>query len=267
VVAILLTVIGIVVIVFPIIWMVFASARPLQETLASPPVWLPRDVTFQFYYDLIFSGKYRNYLVNGYFIGLATTAFCLLLGTLGAYGFSRYRIKGGGTLLMGMVALRMVPGVALIIPYFRLAQTFGLFNTYLALILAHSSIALPFVVWLLKSYFDSIPRDLEEAAMVDGASRLGALYRVVLPLVAPGLVGTGVMAFLASWSELLLSVILTSGQKVAPLTVGVALFFTEYGRDWGHIMALNTLGVVPLMVIFVFLQRYVVQGITAGAVK
>jgi multiple sugar transport system permease protein len=260
-------VVVIVVILFPIIWMIFASIRPVTETLALPPAWLPQQVTLQFYADLMKGSRYALFLRNGYIISSATTAICLVLGSLAAYGFSRFRLVGGSGILTGLIALRMLPAIVLIIPYFRLAQSLHIFNTYQAIILAHTSIALPFIIWVLKSYFDSIPRDLEEAAMVDGATRMGALVRVILPLVTPGLVATGVMAFLASWNELLLSVVLSSGPKVAPLTVGIASFFGEFGRDWGHVMALNTMGVLPLLLVFIFLQRYVVQGMTAGAVK
>jgi multiple sugar transport system permease protein len=252
---------------FPVLWMFFASLRPVTETLALPPQWLPRDLTLHFYHDLLTGGQYSSYLRNGYIISSSTTAFCLTLGSLAGYGFSRYKIVGGPGVLMGLIALRMLPGIVLIIPYFRLAQALGIFNTYQAIILAHSSISLPMTIWFLKSYFDSIPRDLEDAAMVDGCTRLGALVRVVLPLVTPGLIATGVMSFLASWNELLLSVVLSSGPRVAPLTVGIASFFGQFGRDWGRVMALNTVGVLPLLVAFIFLQRYVVQGMTAGAVK
>ena len=262
-----LTGLGVIVVIFPVLWMIFASVRPVIETLSLPPKWWPHEFTLQFYTDLITGGQYGVYLRNGYIISIATTILCLVLGAMAAYGFSRFKIAGGSGVLIGLLALRMLPGVVLIIPYFRMAQALGIFNTYLSLVLAHSSIALPTTIWMLKSYFDSIPRDLEEAAMVDGATRMGALWRVIMPLVAPGLVATGVMSFLVSWNELLLSVVLSSGPSVAPLTVGIASFFGQFGRDWGHVMALNTMGVLPLLLVFIFLQRYVVQGMTAGAVK
>lgn len=264
---ILVTGIGAAVVLFPIIWMVFASIRPVQETLASPPKWIPHEITTRFYRELLIEGKSRRYLLNGYIVSIGTTAVSLGLGSLAGYGFSRYRIKGGAMMLTALIGLRMLPGVVIIIPFFKLVQMFHLFNTYTGLILAMAARTLPMTIWLLKGYTDSIPRALEEAAMTEGATRIGAFYRVVLPLVAPGLLATGVMAFIGAWNALLLPIVLTSGEKVAPLTVGIALFFGQFGREWGQIMALNTLGVLPLMFVFIFLQRYVVKGMTSGAVK
>ncbi len=208
-----------------------------------------------------------SFFRNGYIIAGLTTVLCVTLGSLAAYGFSRFRIRGGRFILLAILALQMLPGVALIIPYFNMAQSLHLYNTYTALVLADSSFILPITIWLLKGYLDSIPVDLEEAAMVDGCTRPKALYRVVLPLALPGLIATGTMAFLGAWNEFLFAIVMSSGPNVAPLTVGIAEFFGQFGRDWSRIMALNTLGSLPLMVIFIFLQRWVVQGMTSGAVK
>jgi multiple sugar transport system permease protein len=259
--------IAVVIVVFPILWMIFASIRPVEETLTTPPVWIPRDVTFKYYEALFADDRHVSFLKNGYIIATFTTLLCLTLGSLAAYGFSRFRLKGGRAILLGILALQMLPGVALIIPFFNMAQALRLYNTHAVLVLADSAFILPITIWMLKSYLDSIPRELEEAAMVDGCTRLTALYRIILPLALPGLVATGTMAFLGAWNEFLFAIILSSGPSVAPLTVGIAEFFGQFGRDWGRIMALNTLGSLPLMVIFVFLQRWVVQGMTAGAVK
>lgn len=261
------TLFAVVVIIFPIIWMVFASIRPVEETLSLPPVWLPRQITLEYYEELFSNGRQMRFFFNSYVIAGLTAVVCLALGSLAAYGFSRFKIKGGRLILTGILALQMLPAVALIIPYYNMAQSLRIYNTYLALVVADSSFILPMTIWILKGYLDSIPLDLEEAAMVDGCTRLRALARVVLPLALPGLIATGTMAFLGAWNELLFAVILTTGPNVAPLTIGIAEFFTQFGRDWARIMTMNTVGSVPLMVVFIFLQRWVVQGMTAGAVK
>ena len=258
---------AVIVIVFPIIWMIFASIRPVEETLTIPPIWFPKHITLEYYRELLGDSRQVHFLTNGYIISIMTAGLCLGLGSLAAYGFSRFKIRGGRFILLGILALQMLPKVALIIPYFDLALRFRLFNTYSVLVIADSSFALPITIWLLKGYFDSIPKDLEEAAMVDGCTRLKALYRVVLPLAMPGLIATGTMAFLWAWNELLFAVVLRSGPDVAPLTIGISEFFTQFGRDWARIMALNTIGVLPLMVVFILLQKWVVQGMTSGAVK
>ncbi|MCZ7583635.1 MAG: carbohydrate ABC transporter permease [Deltaproteobacteria bacterium] len=261
------TLFAVVVIIFPIIWMVFASIRPVEETLSLPPVWLPRQINLEYYEELFSNGRQMRFFFNSYVIAGLTAVVCLALGSLAAYGFSRFKIKGGRLILTGILALQMLPAVALIIPYYNMAQSLRIYNTYLALVVADSSFILPMTIWILKGYLDSIPLDLEEAAMVDGCTRLRALARVVMPLALPGLIATGTMAFLGAWNELLFAVILTTGPNVAPLTIGIAEFFTQFGRDWARIMTMNTVGSVPLMVVFIFLQRWVVQGMTAGAVK
>ncbi|MEO1093161.1 MAG: carbohydrate ABC transporter permease, partial [Pseudomonadota bacterium] len=174
---------------------------------------------------------------------------------------------GATLILLGILALQMLPTVALILPFFSMSRWLGIYNTHLALIIADTAFTLPIGIWLLKGFFDSIPVTLEEAAMVDGSSRLQAMLLITAPLALPGLVSTGVFAFLWSWNEFLFALVLTSGDGAAPLTIRMSQFFTQYGRDWNGIMALNVVASVPLVVFFVFMQRWVVSGLTAGAVK
>ena len=254
-------------VLFPILWMVFASMRPTLETLSDPPVWIPRDVTFIAYAKLLADPTQLRYFFNTYLIAFATAVLSVLLGSLCAYGFSRFRIAGARYILLGLLGLQLLPNVALVLPFFNMSQALGIHNTYLALVIADTSFALPIAAWLLKGFFDSIPIALEDAAMLDGCTRLQCLRYVVLPLALPGLVGTAVFAFLWAWNEFLFAVILTAGPQVAPLTIRMSQFFSQYGRDWNGIMALNVLASIPLLVAFVWLQRWVVEGMTAGAVR
>lgn len=254
-------------VLFPIFWIVLGSVRPVAEVLAYPPKWIPQEFTLRYYKELLATPKYTHWLSNSYFVSAGTVALSLFLGVLAAYGFSRYKVPGGKALLLWMLALRMMPGVSLILPYFKIAVKLGLYDTKLGLILAYTSFLLPMTTWLLKGYMDSIPIDLEEAAMVDGASRLGAIRRIMLPLVTPGLVATGTMGFLAAWNEYFFAVVLTSSLKAQTVTVGMGKFFSEYGRDWNGMMSFTTFASIPLMLIFVLVQKWVVQGMTAGAVK
>jgi multiple sugar transport system permease protein len=258
---------GVIIVLFPIIWMVFASMRPTQETLSSPPVWLPQEITFSAYTDLLADPRQLRYFTNTYIIALSTAGLSVGLGALAAYGFSRFRIRGARVILLAILSIQMMPNVSLIIPFFNMSLALNIHNTHLALILADTAFALPIAIWLLKGFLDSIPTDLEEAAMVDGCSRLGALRRIVLPLALPGLIGTGVFAFLYAWNEFLFAVVLTAGPDVAPLTIAISQFFTQFGREWNAIMALNVIASLPLLIFFIFMQRWVVQGLTAGAVK
>jgi multiple sugar transport system permease protein len=258
---------ALVLVLFPIVWMVFASMRPTLETLSDPPIWIPRDVTFAAYAQLLADPTQLRYFFNTYLIAFATAALSVLLGSLCAYGFSRFRIAGARYVLLGLLGLQLLPNVALVLPFFNMSQALGIHNTYLALIIADTSFALPIAAWLLKGFFDSIPIALEDAAMLDGCTRLQCLRYVVLPLALPGLIGTAVFAFLWAWNEFLFAVILTAGPQAAPLTIRMSQFFSQYGRDWNGIMALNVLASIPLLVAFVWLQRWVVEGMTAGAVR
>ena len=264
---VLLTLVGLVIVLFPIVWMMLASIRPVADVLAYPPVWNWDNLTLRFYEDIIRTPKYAQWLGNSYIIAIGTTALSLTIGSLAAYGFSRYNVPGGRWILLGMLAVRMMPSVSLILPYFKISTSLQLYDTKVGLVLAYSSFVLPMTTWLLKGYMDSIPIELEEAAMVDGATRLGAMRRILLPLILPGLVATGTMGFLAAWNEFLFAVVLTTSANATPLTVGIGRFFGEYGRDWNGLMALTTFASLPLMLIFIVLQRWVVQGMTAGAVK
>jgi len=254
-------------VLFPIFWMVLGSVRPVTEILAYPPEWLPKQFTLEYYRQLFETSEYLLYLRNSYVVAIGTTFLSLFLGSLAAYGFSRYQVPGGRILLLSMLALYMMPGVSLVLPYFKITLALGLYDTRLGLILAYTSYVLPMATWLLKGYMDSIPIDLEEAALVDGATRFGALMRILLPLVTPGLIATGTMGFLGAWNEFFFAVVLTDSIKAQTLTVGIARFFGQYHRDWNGMMALTTFASIPLLIAFVFIQRWVVQGMTAGAVK
>jgi multiple sugar transport system permease protein len=252
---------------FPIVWMTFASIRPTTETLAWPPVWIPRDVTFVAFAKLFSNSKEIQYFINSYIISLSTAGLTIVLAISCAYGFSRFRIRGSTFILLAVLALQMMPAVALILPFYSHARDFGIYNTRTSVIIAHTAFTLPIAIWLLKGFLDSIPSALEEAAMVDGTTRLGALIYIVLPLSLPGIVSVGVFSFLHSWNEFLFALILTSGEAAAPLSIRMSQFFTQFGRDWNGIMALNVIASVPLIVFFIFMQRWVISGMTGGAVK
>lgn len=252
---------------FPIVWMVFAAIRPTTETLAYPPVWIPREITFEAFRELASDPEEIRYFANTYIIAGSTAVFTLLLAAPCAYGFSRYRIPGATILLLGILSLQMLPTVALILPFFSMARSLGIYNTHLGLVLADTAFTMPIAVWLLKGFFDSIPTALEEAAMVDGGTRLQAMLYIVLPIAMPGLISAGLFAFLWSWNEFLFALVLTSGEGAAPLTIRMSQFFTQYGRDWNGIMALNVTASVPLLAFFIFMQRWVISGMTGGAVK
>jgi len=254
-------------ILLPVFWMIVTSFKPVVEIFSVPPNWFPKAPTIEAYRDILSKAKYMKYFINSYFISAIVTLVALSLASLAAYGLSRMKIAGKQAILLGTLVLMMFPGVVLLIPYFELASYFNLLNTYTILILVNISFVLPFCIWMLKSYMDSIPVELEEAAMVDGCTRFLAFWRITLPLMRPGLIAVGTWAFLGAWNEFMFSSILTTGPDKAPITVGIAEFFGQFSMNWNAIMAVGTLASLPLMFIFVFLQRYVIQGMISGSGK
>ena len=254
-------------ILVPVVWMFSAAVRPIRELLVYPPRVIPETVTLEYFGRILRHAKYQRFFVNSVLLSLVSLAVTLLLASLAGYGFSRFRMRGGKAMLVGILALLMLPRVTVIVPYFRMAHAWGVYDRLLGLMLVNVTFLLPMATWLLKGYLDSVPLELEEAAMVDGCTRVGALRRILLPLAVPGLVGVGTFVFIGAWNEYLLAVVLTDTPSAQTLPVGLAAFFGEYVRDWNSIMALSTLTSVPLMLIFVFFQRWVVQGMTSGAVK
>lgn len=262
-----LTTLAAIVILTPVVWMINAALRPIKEVLTYPPQLDPSQLTFKYMAALIENERYRGYFANSTILALSTLVITITLGLLAAYGFSRFKMAGGRIMLLGIMALLMLPSVTLIIPYFRLAHLVGLYDTLLGLIVVNSAFILPISIWLLKGYMDAIPIDLEEAAMIDGCTRLQAMWKILVPLSVPGIVSTGTFAFIFAWNEFLLAVTLTDTATSQPLTIGLAAFFGQFIRDWNSIMALSTITSLPLMIIFVIFQRWVVQGMTSGAVK
>jgi len=252
---------------FPILFAMLVSFKPNLEIFTYPPSVFPRTWTLEAYTFILSQKKYLRYFFNSCVISILATFVCVTLGSLAGYGFSRFKLPAKRLLMLGILALQMFPGVVLMIPYFRLARTLNLYDTYLVLVIINCAFVLPLAIWLLKSYFDSIPVEIEEAAMVDGCSRIKALFFVVAPLARAGVIAISIMAFLKAWNEFLFALILTRGAEKAPISVGLAGFFQAYNVNWNAVLAVTMLSVFPLMIIFIFLQRYIISGITGGAVK
>jgi len=254
-------------VLFPVIYAAFTSFKPNPEIFAYPPRLLPQQWTVEPYVSVLSKHRYLRYFLNGYLISISSTLLCVVLGGLAGYGFSRFRFPAKRVLMLGILALQMFPGAVLMVPYFNLAHSLGFYDTYLGLILVDTAFSLSLVIWLLKSYFDSIPVSLEEAALVDGCSRVRALISVVAPLARAGFIGTGVYAFIRAWNEFMFALILTKGPQRAPVTVGLAELFGQYTINWNGVMALTMVATFPLVVVFILVQRHIIQGITSGAVK
>lgn len=250
----------------PYVWMVLTSIKPQAELVEWPVRYLPREATLQHYQELISRTSFAGNLLNSLIIACGAALLGLVVSIPAGYAFSRFRFAGRRMLMTGFLVINMFPIVLLIIPLFILMRGLGLIDTFLGVILGHSTFAIPFAIWMLTSYFSTIPRELDEAATIDGASRLQTIRLVILPLVAPGVVTAGIYIFVTSWNEYLFAMML-SGQSVRTVTVALQLFIGEFTIQWGLLTAGGTLIALPVTILFLLVQRRLVGGLTAGAVK
>jgi len=248
----------------PVVWIFLTSFKTQGEVFHYPPVFRPMKIDFRHYSDAL-NGAGGNALKDSLIVASGSTAISLLVGVPTAYSISRFRV-GGQHLAFWILSIRMFPPVASAIPLFLLFQKFHMLDTYAALIIAYLTFNVPFVVWFVKGFFDDLPRDLEEAALVDGATRWRAFTGVALRLAMPGIVTSALLAFVFAWNEFLLALFLTRSQ-VRTLPVALATLVGGHEILWGEIGALTVIAILPVVALALLLQRYVVRGLTFGAVK
>jgi multiple sugar transport system permease protein len=251
----------------PFLWMIFTSLKTDKEAVAIPPTLWPKQPTLEAYIQILIWGNFPIWFLNSTIISLGTALLSTLIGSFAGYGFSRFSFRGRATLIGVILASQMLPGVLLVGPYFKMLSTVELYNTYPGLILAFTAITLPFSTWMLKGFIDSVPEELDDAALIDGCSPLGAYLRVILPLIAPGMVATVIFAFLLAWGDLLWVLVLTSGEKMTTVTLGLTRLVTQFRIIWPQLMAGSMVGALPPLILYLLLQNYLVEGLTAGAVK
>jgi multiple sugar transport system permease protein len=253
----------------PVYWMITISFKREVDQFALPPKWFVFTPTLEHYADAFINRSFGQYLFNSLFIAVASTICALVIGTLGAYALARFRLPWNldRKLALWILSTRMFPAIVTAVPLFLIMRAVWLVNTRLSLIIVYTSLNLPFVVWMMRGFFAEVPRDLEEAAMVDGDSRMGAFWRIVLPLVAPGLAATAVFCLIVSWNEFLFALVLTQTDDAMTLPVGIAGRVTQYGIKWGAMSAAAVVAMVPILVFALSVQRYLVRGLSLGAVK
>lgn len=250
---------------FPIYWMVTSSFKTRVDTFSIPPkfLFIP---TLQYYVSSFTNPKFVKVVQNSLIITGTTVLLSLLLGAWAAYAFARFRFKGSLVMSFSLIVARMMPPIVFIVPTYLLFNSLQLRNTHIGLILIFTVFNLPFTVWMLKSFFEEVPIELEEAAWIDGASRLQALTRVTLPLIAPGLAATAVFAALLAWNEFLFALLL-GGPATTTLPVFLSSFIGERNVEWGEIMATAIVAVVPPTLLVMLVQQNLIKGLTLGAVK
>ena len=250
----------------PWLWMFLSSVRPDAELTETPIRIIPHAFTLANHIELLQRTSFAQNLRDSLVVASGAVALGLLFSLPAAFAFSRFRFPGRNALRINFLVVNMFPVVLLILPLFIVFRQLGLLDTYFALIMGHASFTLPFAIWLMTSYIDGIPADLDEAAAIDGATRMQILTRVILPLVVPGLVAVGIYLFIASWNEYLFALML-AGRNVRTVTVALQLFIGENEIHWGLLTAGGTLVALPATILFLFAQRRLVGGLTGGAVK
>lgn len=252
---------------FPIYWMIATSLKSPDAIFATPPHLIPWPIDLTSYVtQVIGNPTLIEVLFNSVVISVGTTALTLALAVPGAYAIARLRLPGSRAILIFLLVGQLLPSIVIAGPLFVVFSRLGLLNSHLGLILADTTFTLPFAVIMLRPFFLTVPRDLESAALVDGCSQFGALWRVVIPSVRPGLVTIAAFSFLIAWGEFVFAVSLNQ-RTAQPVTVALNKFIGQYGTHWNHLMAVSTVVALPILIIFASLQRFIVGGLTSGAVK
>lgn len=254
-------------VVVPLLWMLSVALRGNDAVFSIPLQLVPPEFTFAAVGSVLRDPDVLRLFLNSYVIAIVVTLICVVFASLAGYGLARYRFRGRRVVVLYVLMTQMFPLVLLAVPYFLLITRVGLYDTYPALVLANASFALPFCILMLRDFAEKIPRELDEAAAIDGCSPFRTYLSVILPVMRPGLVATGVYAFILSWNEFLFAVVLTNTTASRPLTVGIAQLQGEFSTFWNEIMAMSLLGTIPLVVAFLLVQRHLVSGLTSGSVK
>ena len=252
---------------FPLLWMLVSSFKPAEQLFVSPPRLLPSTLTLDWYRNVMLQSDAPTYFRNSLVIGAATTAICLSIGTLAAYGVTRFEFPGKRVFLIGALLSYVFPAIVLFVPIYMIINSLGLIDALAGVVIAHTILTFPFALWMLRSFFIAIPREIDEAAWVDGASYFLTFVAIILPLALPGVFSVGVFVFVLSWNEYLFAGVLITSGSLKTIPVGISEFITSFDVRWGEIMAMGALATMPVIALFLSAQRFFLRGVIAGAIK
>lgn len=260
-------IIGSVFVLVPVLWMVSTSIKTEADTFAIPPQWIPDAITFASYKRMWVDYPFLYYFKNSILVTLIAVAISISISCLTGYGVTRFKFKGKESFLGFVLLTQMFPSIMLLVPYYKVLNTYGLINTSVGLSLVYISFTVPFCSWMMVGYFKTIPLELDEAAIIDGCSRWQAFIKITLPVVMPGVSASAIYAFVTCWNEYMFANLLMADEKLKTVSVGIAELNGYYKIMWNDLMASSVVASIPLVIGFIFLQKYFIGGLTAGAVK
>jgi len=264
VIALLVTIIYL----FPVYWMFVTSIKPTNEIFAYPPLFYPENPTFEAYINNFTENPdLFKYIFNSVIIALGTCLLTLILAAPTSYALARLKIRGKGLMMIVLLCMQMIPNIMLALPLFIMFNKISLINSFIGLIIANTTHSLPFAILVLRPYFLSLPNSLEEAALIDGSNKFGAFWKIIMPLVVPGLMTVGAISFLWGWGDFVFALTLTTNESVWPLTMGLTKFSGEFGTQWNNLMAVAVITAIPIILVFISLQKFIVSGLASGSVK
>ncbi|MBQ1093119.1 carbohydrate ABC transporter permease [Streptomyces sp. B93] len=253
--------------VFPVYWMISTAFKPTGDIISEDPVWFPTDATLKHFRTAISVDHFWTYVSNSLIVTVLAVVFSLMIALAGSFALARMRFKGRRGFIVGFMLAQMAPWEVMVIAIYMIVRDASMLNSLVPLTVFYMMMILPFTILTLRGFVAAVPRELEEAAMVDGCTRVTAFRRVILPLLGPGLMSTSMFGFITAWNEFPLVLVLNKEAESQTLPLWVSSFRTAFGDDWGATMAASTLFAIPILILFVYLQRKVVSGLTAGAVK
>lgn len=252
---------------FPLYWGFVTSLKPEGQIMTYPPVFIPKTLTFENYYKVLFMSNYKTYFLNNIIVTIISVLFASAVAGHAAFAFSRMKFRHSDKIMFFVLMTSMIPPIAQLTPLYVLAVKTGLYNTKLVLVLIYAAWRTPILTWLLKGFFEKIPMDIEESAMIDGCTKAGVLYKIVLPISKPGIASVALLSAVFVWNDYLVSASFVSQERHRMLSPGIYNYITSYGIQWGQLMGGVCMAVIPIIILFICLQKQFVAGLAAGAVK
>lgn len=254
-------------IMLPFVWQFLTSIKPLAEISAIPAKWIPSEINVQYYFNVFEKHPFARYLLNSFIVALVTTLLSILIGASASYALARLNFKGKKVILLTILSVSMFPTISTVSPLFLILKSMGLLNTYAGLVIPYITFALPLSIWLLTNFFSQLPKGFEEAATIDGCSRLQTFFKIMLPLIKPATFSVALLVFINSWNEYIYALTFMTDNNMRTVPVGIALFPSNYELPWGDMAAASIVVTIPLIILVLVFQQKIIAGLTSGGIK